>query len=517
MGPSFIQIGTEGGFLPAPVVVENQPITWVTGPTVFNAGNVDKHALLIAPAERADVIVDFSPYAGQTLILYNDAPAAFPALDVRYDYYTGHPDYTDSGGTPTTQPGYGPNTRTVMQIKVANNVSAPAYNLATLKSVFAKTAAKRGVFEVSQDPILVPEARYNSAYNMNFPADTFVRIFQFNHTFRTLAGNTVSLPLVSKSIQDEMGEAYDQYGRMSGMLGLQVKTANNQQNLLHYGYSSPPLDFIRDSKIGSMIGSLGDGTQIWKITHNGVDTHPVHWHLYNIQTINRVGWDNIIRPAKDNELGWKETLRVSPLEDTIIALRAKTPVLPFELPNSVRLIEPNMAEGGVLPGGPGGLGFSDIAGNPVTVVNHVVNYGWEYVFHCHILAHEEMDMMHSQIFAVAPRPPAALTATNAGNASAFRVNLAWLDDSISETGFTLERSVAFTGPWTEIGSVPSATGPQKGSTVTFADTTGTPLTSYYYRVLSANTLGDTTTYAAAVGFPHMTVNSTPSNVAASAP
>lgn len=102
MGPSFIQIGTEGGFLPPPVVVENQPITWVTDPTVFNAGNVDKHALLIAPAERADVIVDFSPYAGQTLILYNDAPAAFPAFDVRYDYYTGHPDYTDSGGTPTT-------------------------------------------------------------------------------------------------------------------------------------------------------------------------------------------------------------------------------------------------------------------------------------------------------------------------------------------------------------------------------------------------------------------------------
>ena len=27
IGPSFIQIGTEGGFLPAPVVVPNQPIT----------------------------------------------------------------------------------------------------------------------------------------------------------------------------------------------------------------------------------------------------------------------------------------------------------------------------------------------------------------------------------------------------------------------------------------------------------------------------------------------------------
>ena len=40
---------------------------------------MDKHSLLLAPAERADVIVDFSKFAGKTLILYNDAPAAFPA------------------------------------------------------------------------------------------------------------------------------------------------------------------------------------------------------------------------------------------------------------------------------------------------------------------------------------------------------------------------------------------------------------------------------------------------------
>ena len=40
-GPSWIQIGTEGGFLPAPVVVPNQPITWITDPTRFDVGNVD--------------------------------------------------------------------------------------------------------------------------------------------------------------------------------------------------------------------------------------------------------------------------------------------------------------------------------------------------------------------------------------------------------------------------------------------------------------------------------------------
>ena len=54
-GPNWIQIGTEGGFLPAPVVVPNQPITWITDPTRFDVGNVDQHSLLLAPAERADV------------------------------------------------------------------------------------------------------------------------------------------------------------------------------------------------------------------------------------------------------------------------------------------------------------------------------------------------------------------------------------------------------------------------------------------------------------------------------
>ena len=85
-------IGSEGGFLPAPVVIPAQPTTWIIDPTVFNVGNVDQHSLLIAPAERADVIVDFSKYAGKTLILYNDAPAAFPARVSTYDYYTGAPD-----------------------------------------------------------------------------------------------------------------------------------------------------------------------------------------------------------------------------------------------------------------------------------------------------------------------------------------------------------------------------------------------------------------------------------------
>ena len=137
-GPSFIQIGTEGGFLPKPAVIDNQPITWNMDPTAFNFGNVDQHALYLGCAERADVVVDFSQYAGKTLILYNDAPAPAPALDTHYDYYTGDPDQTDIGGAPTTQPGYGPNTRTIMQIRVAPapaGTTPAAYDLAALEII----------------------------------------------------------------------------------------------------------------------------------------------------------------------------------------------------------------------------------------------------------------------------------------------------------------------------------------------------------------------------------------------
>ena len=91
-----------------------------------------------------------------------------------------------------------------------------------------------------------------------------------------------------------------------------------------------------------------DGTQIWKITHNGVDTHPIHFHLFDVQLLNRVGWDGIIRPPDANELGWKDTVRISPLEDTIVAVRAILPVTPFDVPNSVRPLNPMMPLGSTL-------------------------------------------------------------------------------------------------------------------------------------------------------------------------
>jgi len=81
------------------------------------------------------------------------------------------------------------------------------------------------------------------------------------------------------------------------------------------------------------------------------------------------------------------------------------------------------------------FGWQDINGNPVDpVLNNVVNFGWEYVYHCHLLGHEEMDMMHEVSLAVAPDAPINPNATLVANL--VRVN--WTDNSTDETNFTIQ-------------------------------------------------------------------------------
>ena len=115
---NFVQIGTESGVLPNAVDVRNGPVGYNYNRRDIVVLNIQEHGLLLGPAERADVIYDFSKAqaAGCTnVILYNDSPTPVPAFDPRNDYYTNNPDQTDSGGTPSTLPGYGPDTRTIMQ------------------------------------------------------------------------------------------------------------------------------------------------------------------------------------------------------------------------------------------------------------------------------------------------------------------------------------------------------------------------------------------------------------------
>jgi FtsP/CotA-like multicopper oxidase with cupredoxin domain len=503
IGPSFIQIGNEGGFLPAPYVIPTLPVDWNMDQGTFDFGLVNQYTLQLGTAERADVIVDFSQFAGQTLILYNDSPAPSPAADPRLDYYTGKPDQTDSGGAQSILPGYGSNTRTLMQIRVANTTAAAPYDVPTLETTFAATATTEGVFAASQDyDTIVPQAAYSSAYNTTF-TDVYSNIFDTSLSFTPIGSTTpLTIAFQPKTIQDEMGEAFDPvYGRMAVLMGVELpKTQAMMQTMILYNYPDPPTEIVKTSIQGTQLGTLGDGTQIWKITHNGVDVHTVHWHMFEVQLINRVAWDNNIRIPDPNELGWKETIRVNPLQDTIVALRPIIPDVPFDVPNSVRAIDPTMPLGVTLKT----ANIFDVTGEPIILTNHLVNYGWEYVWHCHILAHEEMDMMRAVAVAVPPRTPQNLVAMKQGSTA----TLLWTDSSLSETGFTLQRAsdAGFT-----TGLVNFVVG---ANVTTYTDTTIKNNQNYYYRIQANNLVGDTTVYPApASGFPTMQADSAWSNTA----
>ena len=124
--------------------------------------------------------------------------------------------------------------------------------------------------------------------------------------------------------------------------------------------------------------------------------------MFNMQLINRVGWDGAVRPPDPNEMGWKDTVRMSPLEDAIVAIKPIVPILPWPLPNSIRPLDITRSDT-VTPAS--AVHEHPSERQPRHVVNHLVNYGWEYVFHCHLLGHEENDMMRPMLFGIAPITP----------------------------------------------------------------------------------------------------------------
>ncbi len=382
-GPAMIQIGAEGGLLPKPALLLNTPVGFEQNKRNIVVLNVVEKTLFLAPAERADVIVDFSKFAGKTVILYNDAPAPVPAGDPRNDFYTGNPDLSatasadNQGGAPSTVAGYGPNTRTILQFRVAAgaNSTAPVddYDPTLLANLNTTLPA---MFKTFQDMPIVPESVYNAVgYAGGQTTDTYARINDLTLTF-TPYGSI--MPLITTNMKNKtIQELFDDYGRMNATLGVELPFTNSGiQTTLPLGFIDPVTETLYPDK-----------TQFWKITHNGVDTHGIHFHLVNVQVVNRVGWDGAIRPPDANELGWKETVRMNPLEDIIVAMRAKVPTFPFNVPESIRTANPAMPEGSTFSS------FDPITGGPITVVNAKTNYGHEFTWHCHILGHEENDMM----------------------------------------------------------------------------------------------------------------------------
>ena len=270
-GHSFFQIGGDGGLLNAPVPLRH---------------------LILAPGERADLLVDFSRYApGTQIVLKNNAPVPFPD----------GPKSFKRGGLPL---------RDLMQFTVTSVTGFP------------------GTLPVALRPTPI------------IPLTAPVRVR--------------NLSLVE--IMDmESGEPL-------------MALLNN----LPFGTTQIETPLV-------------DTVEQWNIINTTGDTHPIHLHLVQFQILSRQKFKveayleeyygdlehdsngpypvpsadafriGTAKPPEPNESGWKDTVRANPGEVTSI-------MVPFGA---------NAA-----PGVPFGKSFTG-----------------EYVWHCHILEHEDNEMM----------------------------------------------------------------------------------------------------------------------------
>jgi len=274
---TFIQIGTDGGFLSEPVVLDT---------------------LLIAPGERADILVDFSDVeTGDSIILLNNANTPFPD-------------------------GEEPDPNTVGQIMKFH------IPFCCDESVKPQKLPDK----LNNIPILIPDSPQ-----------------------RTLTLNEVM-----------------------GPNGPEILLLNGQK------WEAPVSEL-------PIVGS----TEEWVIANLTMDTHPIHLHLVQYQLLDRqyfnaegykTDWEKInglppfehptevlpvdcyllgerIEPD-DNEKGWKDTVRMNPNQVTRIIVRfapQNTPCSAVWPGKNMYPFDPTL--------GPG------------------------YVWHCHILDHEDNEMM----------------------------------------------------------------------------------------------------------------------------
>jgi len=189
-------------------------------------------------------------------------------------------------------------------------------------------------------------------------------------------------------------------------------------------------------------------------------------------------------------------------------VRPIIPTLPFNIPDSKRPLNPMMPIGARgATAGPTGkeAGFFNISatGQPLSpIVNEIVNFGWEYVYHCHILSHEEMDMMRPvsvHVTSLPPTAPASLSAIHMNDVSR-KVVLRWSDgtavdysrpstwgDRHNEIGYRIERADLVNnrpGAFSRVGTA-------LANSTTFTDSSADPAKTYVYRVTAWNEGGET--------------------------
>ncbi|HXI04407.1 MAG TPA: multicopper oxidase domain-containing protein [Candidatus Saccharimonadales bacterium] len=343
-GPAMWQIGTDGGFLDTPVEIDP------AGP-----GN-QLRKLRMMPGERADVIVDFAGLApGTRLILRNTAKTPYPAGDTVNGRTLGRVmqfRVVAGGGSDDT---YDPAGGGALRSPMVRLVDPVAGTLAS--GIVVQKTRQLTLNEVIEPPVTVEGIEYEGG-----PEEVLVNNTMWDGT-------------------DPEGNVRPDFTPIT-------------VNGITTGYSELPKE--------------GE-TEVWEIVNTTADAHPIHLHLVQFQLINRQNFDNRkfmqayaeayggtieygfgppndynvpnadgavggnpavgrflrgpARPPDANEAGWKDTVMMAPGQVTRIAVRWAPMSLPAgtDVPHAFYKFSPD-----------GGHG---------------------YVWHCHIIDHEDNEMM----------------------------------------------------------------------------------------------------------------------------
>jgi spore coat protein A len=160
-----------------------------------------------------------------------------------------------------------------------------------------------------------------------------------------------------------LNEDFDEFGRLIQTMGTSTSIGTNNQGLPTWG-----LGYMAAATETPHAGA----TEVWQIMNLTGDVHPMHFHLVNVQLIQRQAFTgdpsnySLVgdpMPPDANEIGWKETVRIPPGEIATVIMQFNLPRLPASM------------------------------GDPLSPRTG----GHEYVWHCHILEHEEHDMMRPLI------------------------------------------------------------------------------------------------------------------------
>lgn len=320
----FYQIGADQGFLPKVVMVQTGSYTVLPGdgtlPAAIPAPD-PQYALLMGPAERADVIIDFTGLPNGTVIRMTNTAPDFP--------FGGFPDVPADPGT----------SGQVMQFVVNNALTQPsdAQTTPPQKLVLPAEGPLGPAANVRQ--ITLNEEESTQLCVQVQPDGSIITLFNdptLGASFAAACATAGGVPM----------------GPRAAKLG--ILTTNPATGMK----MSMPMFWMDTPTETPTVGN----TEQWEIYNYTVDGHPIHIHLVRFEVIERQAFDiatgmpvGPVTAPKPNELGYKDT--VIALPGQITRLKAK-----FDR-----------------------LGL--------------------YVWHCHILEHEDNEMMRPYLVKIDPAFP----------------------------------------------------------------------------------------------------------------